>query len=87
MLTLGGCAAAVVLALVALWASRRHNYYASDVYGMTRGSHLRFAVACLAFAAAFAVAAAYPVLVVPLWGAFLTIGILYGASFVRGYGE
>jgi hypothetical protein len=87
MLTLGGCAAALLLGLLAVWASRNRNYYAADVYGMTRASHLRFALACLVFAAAFAVSTAVPVLVVPLWGAFLTIGILYGASFVRGYGD
>lgn len=87
MLTFGGCAAALLVGLLAVRASRSRNYYAADVYGMTRASHLRFALACLAFAAAFALSAILPVLVVPLWGAFLTIGILYGASFVRGYGD
>lgn len=76
----------MLLALVGFLAARSENYYAAEVYGMTRASHMRFGAACLLFAGAFAVAARVPALTVPLWGAFITIAVLYGASFVRGYG-
>jgi hypothetical protein len=68
--------------------SRTPSFYESEVYGMTRTSHLRFALLSLAFAIAFAgvaVAALFPTSVpIALLAFYAVPAILYGASFVRG---
>lgn len=86
MLSIAGCAAALLLAGVAAWGVGA-NFYAADVYGMTRASHQRFAAACLVFAGLFAASLLLPAAAVPLWGLFTVAAILYGASFLRGFGD
>ncbi len=86
MLSIAGCAASLVLAGVAAWGSRG-NFYTAEVYGMTVTSHRRFAVACLVFAGLFAASLLLPAAAVPLWGLFTVAAILYGASFLRGFGD
>lgn len=75
------------LALAAWFrSSARHaNYYADEVYGMTRSVHLRYAATGLALLMLFAAAFVVPLPVVPLLAVTVVAWILYGASFVRGF--
>jgi hypothetical protein len=65
--------------------SREPGYYESQVYEMTALSHRRFAIASIAFAGAFALVFAIPVVpVLPVLGAYVVLLVLYFSSFVRG---
>ena len=82
----------IVLALLlAAYAGRRAKsesatYYEGEVYAMDASSHRRWAFAALGFALLFAISAirghGYDVMI---FSAFAVVGILYGASFMRGY--
>ena len=63
----------------------RPGYYVSEVYTLSAISHRRFATASLAFAAAFALLGAFPVLpLAPVFGAYEILAVLYLTSFARG---
>jgi hypothetical protein len=61
------------------------SYYESQVYHMTRRSHLRFAAVSALFVLLFAAGGLEPrVPAVPLLAVYTVLIVLYGASFVRG---
>lgn len=86
---LAGVAASILTGTLALRAGRtQRDYHSAESYGMSPHSHRRFAALCLAFAAAFGLAAAWPLVpVLPVYAAFVLAVILYGTSFLRGYAD
>jgi hypothetical protein len=81
-----GCVLSLGLAAAAWWRSRAHaGPFDGAVYGMTRRSHQRYALAGLVLAAAFAMAFAWSAMpVIPLLAIAIVVIIFYAASFVRG---
>lgn len=64
------------------------SFYATEVYGMSRRSHVRFALLSGAFVASFIVAAFVPVVpAVPILAVYTLLLVLYAASFARGFSE
>jgi hypothetical protein len=85
-----GLVLALFSALFAWFRSTRAttNYYAGDVYGMSRATHRRYAFAAMAFAAVFAAALfVNEIPTVPLLAVFALIAILYFSSFARGFSD
>jgi hypothetical protein len=83
--------AGLVLALcVAAIAWRRSRsaggFYDREVYGMQAGTHRRYAIASLAFAALFAAAYAahLPAAGIAGLALYALIAVLYAASFLQG---
>ena len=73
-------------ALFALVRSRAPaSFYAAGVYNMTVRSHRAFAIASVAFAAAFALALVWRPLSVPLLALYTLANIFYLSSFARGF--
>lgn len=88
---LAGTALAGMLAAGAWLRSRAPagNFYETEVYGLTRRTHRRYALVCLAFCGAFAagLAGVAVIPVVPLLAVFAVMAILYGTSFLRGFSD
>jgi hypothetical protein len=85
-----GLALSLATASIAFWRSirSRHNFYESDVYGMTPSTHRVYALVCFLFAASFAasfVVSGIPV--VPILGAYAVVAVFYLASFARGFSD
>lgn len=83
-----GAALALGGTLLAVGRARRSelSYYESQVYHMTRRSHLRFAAVSALFVLLFVAAGLLPAIpaAVPLLALYTVLIVLYGASFVRG---
>jgi hypothetical protein len=85
-----GLALALFTASFSWWRSRggSRSYYASDVYGMTATTHLRYAFVSLLFALAFTLGLFLRgVPAVPLLAAYVVVVVFYFSSFVRGYSD
>jgi hypothetical protein len=85
-----GLALCCTVIWVALRKSKRGggSYYASEVYGMTRRTHLAYATLSTCFAALFIAAfftGALPA--VPLLAAYALVFIFYFSSFARGFSD
>jgi hypothetical protein len=87
-------ACGLVLALfsaIFAWLRSTHatgNYYAGDVYGMSRATHRRYAYAGAAFAAVFTAALfVHEIPTVPLLALYALIAIFYFSSFARGFSD
>ena len=64
------------------------NFYASDVYGLSRSTHRRYALASLLFACAFGAGVLWPPLpTVPLLAVYVLVVIFYFSSFARGFSD
>jgi hypothetical protein len=91
MWVLSGAVLSGILAAVA-WSrsfARSQSYYESEFYGMTPGSHRKYALAFTVAAAVFAAALAWPGVLGSPWpeavlGIVVLTGILYGSGFLRG---
>ena len=84
-----GIVLSVLVCAAAAYAGRaRNDFYSQEMYGMSARSHRRFAFLCLAFAAIFGLAAAWPLVpALPIFAVFALAVILYGTSFLRGYAD
>jgi hypothetical protein len=85
-----GAALAALGALAALVRALRPGGAAFDAagYGMTRRSHLRFALLSALFCGAFLFAAFVPsVPVLPIVAVYVLSLVLYASSFARGFME
>lgn len=82
-----GLVAALVL-LAAAWrkSAAPAGYYDGQVYGMTPGTHRRYALMATVFAIAFGVAAAarFETAGIVALALFVPVAIFYVTSFVRG---
>lgn len=84
---IAGIVLSVLGAVLALARGRSApSFYARDVYAMTGRSHVAFAAISAAFALAFVGSLRVPALGVPLLAVYTLLLVLYGASFLRGYG-
>jgi hypothetical protein len=65
------------------------GFYDRDVYGMTARTHLRYALAALAFAVAFAATARWFAQTATVWvyAAFVLFAVFYLTSYLRGAHE
>jgi hypothetical protein len=87
MLSEIGLALALALGFMAWWRSRAPGtFYDAGVYEMTPQTHRRYALAGLAFAAYFTIAAVLrnESIAIAGLGAYAVVAIFYGASFLRG---
>ena len=88
--SLAGLLLSLFVAAFALLKSLRPaaNYYASNVYGMTRRSHRVYAAVSGVFAAVFAYSLTTAwVPAIPLLAVFALIFIFYFSSFARGFSD
>ncbi len=73
---------------ISRWRHESGNYYARDVYGLTRSGHRNYAIASLLFSGFFLAALfvrALPAVVA--FGAFTLLAIFYFSSFARGFSD
>ena len=85
-----GFALAIGIAVLAWQRSRAPGgYYDRDVYGMQRGSHLRYAAISAAFAVLFA--AAYAIDLeragIAALALYALVAVFYLSSFLRGWAD
>jgi O-antigen/teichoic acid export membrane protein len=74
-------------ALALAFGRRAASYYARDVYHMSDRSHIAFAVFSLGCAIVFAVSLVHDVFSIPVLAVWTLAAVLYGSSFLRGYGS
>jgi hypothetical protein len=67
--------------------SRRGNYYARDVYGMTLRTHAAYAAISAAFSAFFLASFFVRLPTVPLLAVYALIFVFYLSSFARGFSD
>ena len=86
---IGSTIALLLAAAAYLRARGRGGFYDRDVYGMTAKTHRTYAGIALAFAGAFAVAAAWFASTATIWlyAAFVLFAVFYLTSYLRGAHE